>query len=138
MKNQFLSILAAGLMLGSVSQIKAMDPSAYFNAALDSGDRELNQNDQRQSIVAGARDLNGATVLKIMLQPKGELRGDIRPYRTMTKLSTVPLVKPRENETIADYLVRFERQRSLLIHKYASRIIRFEQNLTQEESITDL
>lgn len=119
MKKQFLSILAAGLMLGGASQIKAMNvnrvpaqKAEYVNAALQLS-IPASKNTQRP-------DLSWVTVTACIEQ-KSEIFG-IRLYYTPSSYSNLnseisfhPAIEPNQNETVRNYLRRLFTQRQDLL-----------------------
>jgi|GEM_PF-2665848 hypothetical protein len=131
MKKQFLSILAAGLMLGGVSQIKAMDAKDIQHAATvqfraTSIKTDVDPHDEYNCISAdtGYTKLpNGSSASGLSVVCNTYWHSDspnlCSQKISSQKLTSVPLPKVKEQEPLAQYIVRLNTRAQLLLNKYA-------------------
>ena len=121
MKNKFLSLIAAGLMLGGVSQIKAMDAKDVQFAASEqfqgkSITTDVDAHDEFNCISVNT----GYRKLCLSVTYSTYLNNSLYCQKIPTqKLTSVPLPKVKEQETLAQYMVRLNTRAQLLLNKYA-------------------
>ena len=144
MKKKLLSLIAAGLMLCGVPQIKAMDPAVVLYLAcriLVSLPPTYLYLDEYQSAALGSRNFtatqhDGLKIISTCSAKQDLILGTrlhlFDPYRN-TRLAFIPFIKPKENEPIANYVARVETQKQLLLNKYVQRHI--EESSTSDEGL---
>lgn len=122
MNKQILSLISAGLMLGSASQINAMmigdwdEISSYVNEYAEIALRQSNG-----SIGQYVERSDGQWVTINTVLEKRDQSVGIRIYYTGGReLAFIPAIEGTQNETVNDYLTRLSAQRFQLLAYYCA------------------